>query len=78
MTSKKFSNGQLATVFMSVFGFSTISLHYLCQQIFATESGSSNPFLDDTFIKATPYFIALMIALSVTNIVSKNRNSEKS
>ncbi|WP_154846137.1 hypothetical protein [Vibrio parahaemolyticus] len=78
MKSKKFSNGQLATVFMSSLGFSLLSLHYLWQHIFATERANSNPFLDDAFIKATPYFIALMIALSVTNVVSKIRNSEKS
>lgn len=75
MKSRKFSNTQLATIFISVFGFSATCLYYLHQTL--VPIGTSNLFFDDPLIKATPFLMALAVALSVTNVVSKIRKSKE-
>ncbi|AWK84698.1 hypothetical protein [Photobacterium damselae] len=81
MKSKKFNNRQLATVFISVLGFSSVCFHHMlieCQQTLAPLIGYNNLFFNDPAIKGGPYLLALAIALSVTNVLSKIRNSKKS
>ncbi|MCC3804053.1 hypothetical protein IB292_03270 [Vibrio parahaemolyticus] len=77
MKDNKFGAPALATIFVSAFGFCLVVLHYIKKQILATDTGS-NPFLDDPIIENMHYFMALILALSVTNIVSKVRNNKKS
>ncbi|EGQ9742402.1 hypothetical protein FWP33_07690 [Vibrio parahaemolyticus] len=77
MKDNKFGASALATIFVSALGFCLVVLHYIKKQILATDTGS-NPFLDDPIIENMHYFMALILALSVTNIVSKVRNNKKS
>ncbi|EKA5635960.1 hypothetical protein OKZ62_001864 [Vibrio navarrensis] len=74
MKDRKFGAVQIATVFVGTLMFAFFVIKYLFQQIFALEDGGSILF-DDAFFQYTPHYMALMIALPVTRIISKIRNA---